>query len=82
MSEARKPSPEFIAKLRKQLLPKPDASGDRKQLASHRWDERQRDLPPDYRQRAIDAVWERTLHARAETVIVAVDDPGRSALDE
>lgn len=78
MSEARKPSPEFVAKLRKQLLPKTEVDGNRKQLASHRWDERQRDLPPDYRQRAIDAVWERTLQARVETDILPVGDPERS----
>jgi len=82
VSEARKPSPEFVARLRKQLLPKPKAGGDKKQLASHCWAERQRALAPSYRQRAIDAVWKRTQQVKAETAIMPADDPERSAPDE
>jgi hypothetical protein len=64
MTNARKgPSPELLAKLRRELLPaEPPVS---RVSATERWNERQRELDAVARQRAIDAVWERTLKARA-----------------
>lgn len=62
----RKPSPEFVAELRKALLPQPKPLPPPKPTADEVWNERQRTLSIDRYQRAIDAVWERTLQARAE----------------
>lgn len=62
MNEARKPSPEFVAKLRDLLLPKPSPP-DRTE-AQDRWEQRQRDMELMRRQAAIDSVWERTVAAR------------------
>lgn len=38
----------------------------RRLLAQERWEARQRELPAELRQRAIDSVWEQTLEARRE----------------
>ena len=71
------PSPEFLAQLMKELLPKnhPEHPNWRlyaaehnrqvqKVLAQERWEQRQRELPAELRQRAIDSVWEATTAAR------------------
>jgi hypothetical protein len=63
MSEPSGLPPEFFAELREQLL-RPLLQGQR--IAQERWEARQRELSAIQRQRAIDAVWERTLAAKAE----------------
>ena len=70
------PSPEFIAQLMKELLPEdhPEHPNRRQYAAEHnrqvqkllaqqRWEQRQRELPAELRQRAIDSVWEATTDA-------------------
>lgn len=64
-------SKEFLEKLRRELLPDPPPTAEelkaqRKAIAEERWNTRQREMAEINRQRAIDAVWERTLAARAE----------------
>jgi hypothetical protein len=71
------PSPEYIAHLRAMLFPNvppappaPSAAELNREAQAHRaeeqWAERQANLTAYRRQQAIDAVWERTVQARAE----------------
>jgi hypothetical protein len=67
--------------------PKPVSAAEhnrrvRQMLAQERWVQRQRDLPAELRQRAIDSVWEQTLEAKkldeeeaAQTCHVGPSDP-------
>jgi len=64
------PSPEFYAKFKERIFgarPQAETPAARAaRLAREKWEERQRNLAAEYRQQAIDAVWERTLQEKAE----------------
>jgi hypothetical protein len=62
---------EYLDKTGPKPKPKPVSAVDhnrrvRQMLAQERWEQRQRDLPAEFRQRAIDAVWEQTLEVKRE----------------
>lgn len=62
-------SRELVEKLRRELLPeppRPKIDHQAEKRAHQVWLDRQRGMDIVHRQQAIDAVWERTLQARAE----------------
>jgi hypothetical protein len=71
--EVEERAAQIAAELMEELLPQPpkvsSAEHNRRArllVAEDRWEQRQAELTQIERQRAIDAVWERTLAARAE----------------